>query len=351
MGTGLTWLLFIFTSAIIVVAGHRMTIYGDVIGDRSPLGYTWVGTILLASVTSLPELVTAFTVSTLGEADIVIGNIFGSNNFNMLIIFIIDIILIVPILNRVEKSHSVNGIFAIILSQIVMFSLAFQWLIGRDNLGFYAKLPVGLDSILIFAGYIYAMYYIFKQSKAETTKAAQKIEDKYAHISTRMAYIKYSAYALIIVTSGIFMGILGARLANAPVELFGMSITLGGTLMGTLFFAITTSLPELVVTISAVKLKSYDMALGNVMGSNLFNLAIIGMADIFFLKGPILIHADFRQLITITISIIMVGIAVYGIKQDKEKPIFKRLTTPTLLLLIVYTIGFIILWKANLIVN
>jgi len=350
MTIGLTWILFTITAAVIVIAGYRMTIYGDIIGSRSSLGYTWVGTILLASVTSLPELVTAFTVSTLGKADIVIGNIFGSNNFNMLIVFIIDLMIIVPILRKVQKTHIASGIIAILLSIVAILSMGLQFIIGRDNLGYYSTLPIGLDSLLIIAGYIYGMVYIFKSASA-STNVPESPNEEYEKISTRVAYIRYTLYAFAIVTSGICMGILGAKLADAPINIFGISLTLGGTLMGTLFFAITTSLPELVVTMSCIKLKSYNMALGNVLGSNLFNLAIIGLADIFFTKGPILVHADYNQLITIILSVLMISLVILGIKNGAKKVMLKKLSFETLLLPILYLIGFIILWKLNMMVS
>jgi cation:H+ antiporter len=350
MAIGFTWILFILTAVVIVIAGYRMTVYGDIIGGRSSLGYTWVGTILLASVTSLPELVTAFTVSTLGKADIVIGNIFGSNNFNMLIVFIIDLMIIIPVLRKVQKTHIASGIIAILLSIIAILSMGLQFIIGRDNLGFYSTLPIGLDSLLIITGYICGMIYIFKDASASAS-APVSPNEKYKEISTRMAYIRYSLYALVIVSSGIFMGILGAKLADAPINIFGISLTLGGTLMGTIFFAITTSLPELVVTMSSIKLKSYDMALGNVLGSNLFNLAIIGMADIFFIRGPILVHADYNQLITIILSVLMIGLVILGINNGSKKVIFRKLSFETLFLPILYLVGFIILWKLNMMVN
>jgi len=349
MGLGLSWLLFALSALIIVIAGYRMTIYGDIIGDRSSLGHSWVGTILLASVTSLPELVTAFTVSTIGDADIVVGNIFGSNIFNMLIVFVFDLLIIYSVFTKVQESHKYSGYFAIGISSIVLTSLSIQAIVGRENLGWYGELPIGIDSILIIGAYIYAMIFVYKKSTPTLPDVDFLKEKDYDKISSRVAYMRYLFYATIIIASGIFMGIQGVKLADEPINIFGAKLILGGTLMGTIFFAIVTSLPELVVSISSVRLGSPDMALGNVMGSNLFNLVIIGVADFPFSGGPILTDCEYNQSITVFLSMFMIGIVVLAIKYRAEKTIFKRLSIPGILLLVTYIIGITLLSMLNLV--
>jgi cation:H+ antiporter len=351
MSVGLLWFAFLIVALAIIYSGYRLTLYGDIIADRSTLGQNWVGTVLLASVTSLPELITAVTVSTLGQGDIIIGDIFGSNTFNMLIIVIIDVIVLSSIFSKIEKEHIASGIIAIALSSIFLVSFLVQYLIGRENLGWYLDFPVGIDSFLVLAGYLIGMYWLFKKQKTLSADIIKTPSGKYEHLANKKVYSMFALFGFLIIISGVAMGYIGSELATKPVEIFGLSLTLGGTMMGTIFFAIITSLPELVVTVSCVKLKAYNMAFGNVLGSNLFNLGILAVAEIFFIKGPILCHVEYNQVITIFISMLMVAMVINGIKFKTNRVLFKRLSIPSILLLLVYIIGIILSWNLNVHVN
>ena len=87
----MVWLQFILCVVIITIAGIKLSQYGDAIADKTGLGGTWIGVILLATVTSLPELVTGISAVTYANApDIAVGDVLGSCVFNLLIIVILN---------------------------------------------------------------------------------------------------------------------------------------------------------------------------------------------------------------------------------------------------------------------
>ena len=94
---------------------------------------------------------------------------------------------------------------------------------------------------------------------------------------------------------------------------------LGRTFVGTIFVALATSLPELVVSIAAVKIDATDLMFGNLLGSNLFNMAILGLDDLFYVKEPILAHASPAHLVTANAAMAMTAIAVIGLTYRVSK--------------------------------
>jgi cation:H+ antiporter len=134
----------------------------------------------------------------------------------------------------------------------------------------------------------------------------EKAEElKYEKVPTRKAYVHFSVNAVIVVAAAIFLPPIGKLIA----EITG----LGQTFVGNILIALSTSLPEIVVSISALKIGAGDMAIGNLFGSNLFNIGILALDDIFFLKGPLLSSISPNHIVSAFSAIIMMTIAVIGL--------------------------------------
>ena len=275
-------LTFLATAALVVLAGIRLSIYGDALGDRTGLGSGLIGLVFLAAVTSLPELVVSLTsviqCSELAQgADLAIGNMLGSNVFNLLILALLAVFFprkFTP--SSLMSPHTDSTLYG--LAMLVIFSIAFflngngAWLVpGLQCSGLVLALPIAYAFILIREHQNHA---VKEENSAENHLPT---ETKLAQISAQKFYSALAGLCSVIIGGGILLSILGSHMALPPEQGgFGME----ATLIGTLFLAISTSLPELVISFASVRMGFLDMAVGNVLGSNLFNLLIIFVADV-----------------------------------------------------------------------
>jgi cation:H+ antiporter len=302
----LLWLAFTLCTLTILYCGVQLSRYGDIIAEKTGFGGLWIGVILLAFVTSLPELVTGLSsVIIFQTPDIAAGDVFGSCVFNIFILALLDIFdRASPISSRVQQRHVLSAGFGILLLSIVTVNI---FLGGVLTDVFPALGWIGMSTPLVFFFYIIAVRTIFyHEKKSIAAFVKEKAEElKYEKVPTRKAYVHFSVNAVIVVAAAIFLPPIGKLIA----EITG----LGQTFVGNILIALSTSLPEIVVSISALKIGAGDMAIGNLFGSNLFNIGILALDDIFFLKGPLLSSISPNHIVSAFSAIIMMTIAVIGL--------------------------------------
>lgn len=157
------------------------------------------------------------------------------------------------------------------------------------------------------------------------------VELKYEKISTKTAVVNYVINAVIVIIAAIFLPEIGKGIAK--------STGLGQTFVGTILIAISTTLPELTVSISAVKMGAIDLAVGTLFGSNILNIFILAVDDMLFVKGPILSFVNASHIISALSAILMTAIAIIGLTYRSEK---KKL------LLAWDSIGILLVYIANI---
>ena len=287
------WVQFLGVSLVIVLAGARLARYGDVLGEKTGLGRSWIGVVVLASTTSLPELFTGFSATALSALpDIAMGDVLGSCMLNLLILSLIDAMQPEPISTRAHQGHVLSIGFGLLL-------------LGVAGLGLFvgARLPtlggMALSSLLLIALYFVAMRVIFaheQQRRArDTREVAQEL--RYADVSLRSAVLRYAGAGVLVVGAAIWLPEIGAGIARQT--------GLGEALVGSLFIAITTSLPEIAVSIAAVRIGALDLAISTILGSNLFNLLILGLDDAFYRQGPLMAGTDVSHNVTLLAVVTM----------------------------------------------
>ena len=309
LDSNLLWTQFLICGVAIVLAGMKLSRLGAIIGEKLKIGSTWVGLVLLAAVTSMPEMITSCTAGAIEAPDIAVGNLFGSNLFNLAILGLLG--LLMPRLARWDdkgKGHILScGLSQIILSIALLAIVIYK--VAGDKASFQemslAQFPVGLCSIIILAFYMFSMFllFVYEKDKGKTDGDVLSYKDE----KLLSASLKFILFALIIVGAGWRMVVLGNILAEIPIDLFGIHIVLGQSVIGTFFLAVATSLPEFTVCFAAVKMGAVDMAIGNVFGSNIFNIATVFLADVFFTEGPILAHISSVHVIT-GLLVILIGL-------------------------------------------
>ncbi len=325
-------LAFIICTAVIVYSGIKLSKYGDIIAEKTGMGRAWTGMVLMATVTSLPELVTGISsVTFAGVPDIAMGDVLGSCVFNMLIIALLDALYRpMPISTKAHRGHVLAGGFGVVLLYIVVVSM-----FAGDKapqLGW-----IGIYSMVVCVMYFIAMRVVFIYEKRQFTQYIKERvnELRYKKITTRTAVVNYCFNAALVVIAAVFLPWIGEGIA----EMTG----LGQTFVGNIFIALSTSLPEVVVAIAAVKMDAVDLAIGNLFGSNIFNIFILAIDDIFFIKGPLLSFVDQTHVISAMSAIAMTTIAIIGLTYRMEK---KRLfmAWDSLGILVVYVINVLLLY-------
>src|SRR5688572_1755865 len=295
------WIQFLTTALVIVFTGVRLARYGDVLGEKIGLGRSWVGVVLLAATTSLPELFTGFGATALANLpDIAVGDALGSCMFNLLILSMMDAVQPEPLSARAHQGHALSIGFGLLL-------------IGVAGVGLVAdhRLPaigwIGVYSPALIALYFVAMRVIFTHERQRRVRETQEVAEElqYGAITLRSAILHYSVAAVAVVGAALWLPQLGAELARQT--------GLGQAFVGSLFIAITTSLPEIVVSLAAVRIGALDLGIGNVLGSNLFNLLILGLDDVFYRQGPLMADAGASHSISIMAIVMMNALFLIGL--------------------------------------
>ncbi|MBI2487628.1 MAG: sodium:calcium antiporter [Deltaproteobacteria bacterium] len=308
----LIWFQFVALAAIIFFSGSKLLKYGDIIAEKTGLGRTWIGVILMASVTSLPELITGISSVTLFELpNITVGDILGSCMFNILIITLLDALAgSVPISTKVHEGHVLSASFGIFLLGLVGITI----FVG-------AKFPaigwISIYSLIFIVIYFVAIRLIFSYEKTRIAKLVKEIAEElqYKDIPKSRAYKMYALNAVIVIGAATYLPHIGEEIAKIT--------GLGQTFVGSIFIAISTSLPEVVVTIAAARIGAVDLAVGNLFGSNLFNILILALDDIFYTKGPILSYVSENHIFTTFSAIMMTAIVIIGLTyRASKKPLF-----------------------------
>ena len=300
------WILFVILSATIFITGKKLVIYGDILAEKLSLGHTTVGIIFVASITSLPELITGVSAVTLADSpDIAVGEIFGSCMFNLLILAILDAFYKdKPVTTQVHYGLTLSTTFGIILITVALSGILLKTII--PSVGW-----INLTSIIIVFLYISSIRIITIYEKNLIEEAVQELQ--YEDIDTKNVLVKYLINSVILVISALFLPKVGKEIT----EEYGLS----ESFFGTLFVALVTSLPEFAVSLSAVKLNLLTMAVANILGSNVFNIFIIAINDLFYIKGSIFNHIDTSNIIPAISSILMSSVVIIGLIYRAEKKI------------------------------
>lgn len=326
------WLQFIACTGVIVYAGSRLSKYGDIIAEKTGLGRLWIGALLLAAVTSLPELISGVAAVTIFDlADIAVGGVLGSCMFNILILSLVDAMTgRKPIYTGVNEGHVISAGFGVLLLGLIAVNVYVGGVF--PTVGW-----ICVFSFLYFALYVVAMRVVFLYNKRRIAAVVREMAEelRYEDVTAARAYALYGVNAVLIVAVAAYLPHIGERIAAMT--------GFGQTFVGSFFIALSTSLPELVVTVAAIRLGAVDLALGNLFGSNLFNIAVLAIEDFLYTKGPLLAAASPNHVVTAGAAIAMTAAAIVGLTyRTIKRPFF--LAWDSMGILALYFVGQVILY-------
>lgn len=335
------WVTFALSAAIIVIAGTKLSRYGDQIAEQTGLGGLWIGVVLVAGATSLPELLTDLSAALIPAPDLAVGDLLGSNMANMLILGIID--LFYPqkrVWRQTAYEHTLSAALAMTLT-----GLAALFLLYRTKVVLWG---VGADSLAIALIYLLGMRAVYRhedmrrrqQQREKVVQAAQEAGDESPPrpIRLRRASIGFALATLAIVVAAPLLAVSAKEIAERT--------GIAATFVGASLVAGATSLPELVTSLAAVRLGAFDLAVGNLFGSNAFNMCVLFFTDIAYRPGPLLSAVSQTHALTALISILLMNVGLMGIIYRAEKR-FLLLEPDSVLMIVGYSLGMWLLFRVS----
>ena len=319
-------LQFFLMAGIIVAAGIALARSCDRIAELSGLGRTIIGMFLLAAATSLPEFTVAWNSVRIGAIDLTIGNVLGASLMNLAILAILDLVTRQRgrMLSRMTAAHALSAICSMMLTTITLLFILLDvhWTIWR----------FGPGTLIVLAAYLFSLRLIYfdQQAAAEPERAKGEPQRWWPPL------LGLAAGATAILFAG-------PRLAHAADELAELT-GLGLTFFGTVCVAVVTSLPEAVTTWESIRLGARDMAVGNIFGSNAFNMIVPVVGDLASAE-PILGLASASNAVTAAAVILVTAVATLGLLYRAEKRYW--MIEPDAALVLLLIVGAFVLIYVN----
>ncbi len=321
------WLQFAVCLGAIGLAGPVMTRSGQAIARMTGMSASWAGLVLLATATSLPELFTGLSAVTIADApDIAMGNALGSCIFNLAFLALLDALSPdVSVWRRADQGHILTAAFGIILISFVGALV----LLTQAGLGLDFQIGhVSLYSPFLLGFYFVAMRAAFLYERRPDHVVLPPHPRARSEVTLTSAIRHFCIAATVVAATGTYLPFVGLELA----EVMGWQ----ESFVGTLLIAGATTMPELVVTVSALRMGSADMAIGNLLGSSLFAILVIAIDDIAYLDGSLFSSVSPAHSVTAFAAAIMAALCIVGLLYRPGNRFFGRIGWIGLSLLAIY---------------
>lgn len=301
-GPLLPLLALLIVGALVFALASRLARHADTIAGATGLGGLWIGSVLLAAATSLPEILTDGNAALLDAPDIGVGDLLGSTLANMLILAVLDLGFAGRrILHSVGPGHAGLGALGILVTAMAGLAIFTG---GWGRIG-----HVGIDTLAIVAVYLGAMRRIYRSLPAAPVTLPRSPHGDRGGIRRPLVGFGLGAVGLFVVTP----------LLVLSAEAFAREGGVTETFVGTLLVGLATSFPEMAATVSAVRLGALDLAVGNIFGSNAFNMTILLVMDLVYVRGPVLTVVSRDHLVTVLVAVTCLSLGVLAIIVRDER--------------------------------
>lgn len=284
------YLEYVLVAAVVVILSIKASNYIDLLDKNTELSGAFLGGIMLSAVTSLPELFTSISATVLlNRPGLCMGNILGSDLFNLVAISVI-ILFYFKGFSKGRVSKSYRHVSFLVFLIYIFIGLNFMDVLNLRILN------LSITSVLILLVYILGAKYL---AVANDVDADEDALDYHASMSTKLS-IRQIGFRFFLASIGI---IAFSIMLTYLTDQISVKLSLGQGLAGALFLGIATSLPELASTITLFKMRNYNIAVGNIVGSNLFNFIILAVADVLSLGSGVYALPDDK-----TIALLIFGL-------------------------------------------
>lgn len=304
---------------------------GSKIGKTLKINEMLLGVTIVSFGTSLPEFLVALTSAQTGSNEIALGNILGTNLFNTCVILAV-IALFKPV--QFKKDTVKKDMYMSIVSALVLLFLMADKPINGDALNILSRTD-GLILLVLFGMFLYYTLYTL----SDFWKERRKVQKENKGLTLKLKDIDSLTVNILLMLLGIIMVFAGANWSVSAVEKIASMIGISETFISILVVAVGTSLPEIFTSISAMKKGKQDIAVGNLIGSNMFNIMfVLGTAAAI---SPIPLSMDSLIIDALIFFIVTVLILVFA-KSSENRTISKWEGVSLLSIYLLYTIYVVI---------
>ena len=238
-------IFFLLLAFLTSISSIKLSYYGDALSKQSKLGSVLIGGLLIASITSLPELITCISSVLINNPSLSFGDILGSNMFNIFILSIFNIYFFKKNIFKNIKKEYLFETFILILEYIFII--------------------IGCTLVILF----------IKNNKNKEIRTSK---------------VKYVSLKFIVCS--FLLIILSVLLTLQVDKISHLYPNFSSSSLGAILLGITTSLPEVVTTFELFRINNVNMAISNMLGSNIFNFLVLSLADIFIKNGHVYSYSD-----------------------------------------------------------
>lgn len=276
------YVLYLLLAACVVVLSNKASEYVDLLDKKTSLSGAFIGGVMLSAVTSLPELFTSISATLmLDKPGLCVGNILGSDLFNIAVLGVLMLITCHSFGQaRIAKSHII-----VTLSVSLMY---LALLLNMLNVMKFEVFTVSITSVIVVVLYVIGVKHMAAENGAEN------MEEDDSDLTVKQIVVRF-----LLVSIGIIALSIAITFVTDEISL---KLNLGNGLAGAIFLGIATSLPEVSSTIALFKIKNYNIAIGNIIGSNLFNFIILAVTDILYVGNGIYDFSDPK-----TVNLLIMG--------------------------------------------
>ncbi|MGM0599202.1 MAG: sodium:calcium antiporter [Candidatus Rifleibacteriota bacterium] len=331
MSLSLAILIFFIATLVVIFAGTSLTRYADKLADKTGLGEALVGAVLLGGVTSIAGIITSIVAAYNNHPQLAISNAIGGIAAQTAFLSIADISYFKVNLEHasVSLANLMQGILLIGLLTLVILGIA------SPNITWFNIHPL---SFIIIMVYLCGSKMIARAKEKPmwepklTISTVKDIPDKDNIKKTKLStlIVKFTLLSILVGGSGYAIGLSGITIANKTA--------LSESFVGTLFTAVATSFPELIVSLAAVRQGALTLAVGNIIGGNCFDVLFVAFSDIAYQKGSILHNITNAQSFIIALTMFMVSILIMGLLYRQPKGI-ANIGWESAFIIVLYFIG------------
>jgi cation:H+ antiporter len=297
-GLGVAAFAFAVVGGAVFLMASRLAKHADAVADATGLGRVWVGSLLLAASTSLPELITGVNASLLGAVDIGVGDLFGATLSNMLMLAILDLTYARRrLLHQVALDQTLIAALATVLVLAATAAIAIG---GGMALG-----RVGLATVFIVGFYIFGMHAVYR-----SITVVPLVPEQLVLGDTNRTVLRGGLRGFAVAAVGLA---IAAPLLVISAQAVSIEAGQSQTMVGTILVGLTTSFPEIAATIAAVRMGALDLAVGNIFGSSAFNMCILFAMDLAYGEGSVLGAASPTHVTTGLFAALVLALATMGI--------------------------------------
>ena len=299
-------LIFAGAAAVIGIFGVRMTHVARELASQSGIGEALMGTLFIGASTSLSGIIASVTAASYGHAELAVSNGLGGIAAQTVFLAVADMFYRKANLEHAAASAENLMMCAFLVTLLAILLLAF----ASPNMQIGTVHPA---SILLIVAYVFGIRILGKTHKMPMWVPKRTSDTRYEKAPDHRRTFRLSGHLwLRFFIYSIFVGMSGWVLSRTGVAIADRS-GLSEGLIGGVFIAVSTSLPELVIAVTAVRLKALTLAVGDIIGGNAFDTLFVAVSDAVYVKGSIYVDISGNESFWLAVTVLMTGILLMGL--------------------------------------